>query len=403
MAMKTDVTVIGAGAAGLAAAVTAASRGRKVILLEKSDRPGRKILASGNGRCNMMNKGLPVYYGDPDFAASVLKKCSLSKTENFFKKYGLIMTQDPEGRVYPFSYQSASVLSVLKNAAEITGVSIITGFNTSAVYRKNGQFLIKDDKDNKILSNKVIIACGGAAQPKLGGSADGYKMLEAFGHHVIPVFPALVSLTTDKKSISGLSGIRIRCGLRLFEGSCLIHQEKGEILFTDYGISGICVMQCARFTENRNTHLEINFLEGLYESNEALINEIRRRQVMFSDMSPVSLFDGVLPERISYAVMKQAGIQMRGENAGSLTDNEVRHIAEAANNYRIYITGTRGMNYAQVTAGGADCCEFNAETMESMLAPGVYAAGEVLNVDGDCGGFNLMFAFSSGIIAGESV
>lgn len=403
MTMKTDVTVIGAGAAGLAAAVAAASRGRKVILLEKSDRPGRKILASGNGRCNMMNTGVPVYYGDPDFAASVLKKCPFSRIEDFFKQYGLMMTKDAEGRIYPITYQSASVLTVLKNAARITGVSLITGCNASAISLNNEHFLIKDDQDDEIISGKVIITCGGAAQPKLGGSEDGYRILEAFGHRIVPVFPALVSLTTDKKSISGLSGIRIRCGIRLKEGSRVIHQEKGEILFTDYGISGICVMQCARFTEKRNTHLEINFLDGMYENTEVLMSEIRRRQVMLSDLSPVSLFDGILPERISYAVMKQAGIPMRGEKAGSLTDNELKNINEAAQNYRIYITGTRGMDYAQVSAGGADCREFNAETLESRHVPGLYAAGEVLNVDGDCGGFNLMFAFSSGILAGESV
>ena len=162
-------------------------------------------------------------------------------------------------------------------------------------------------------------------------------------------------------------------------------------------------MQCARFTAGRNTHLEINFLDGIYESREDLMNEIRRRQVMLYDLSPVSLLDGILPEKISYAVMKQAGIPMKGENAGSLTDNDLRRIAETVQCYRVYITGTRGMDYAQVTAGGADCREFHSETMESRIIPGMYAAGEVLNVDGDCGGFNLMFAFASGIIAGGSV
>lgn len=401
--MKTDVTVIGAGAAGLTAAVTAASRGLKVILLEKGERPGRKILASGNGRCNMMNKGFPVYYGDPVFAASVLKQCPLSKIEAFFKEYGLIMTQEPEGRVYPVTYQAISVLSVLKNAARITNVYLNTGFDVSAIYRDHNLFIIRNDRNEEIMSEKVIICCGGAAQSKLGGSMDGYRLLESLGHHIIPVFPSLVSLTTDKKSISGLSGIRIRAAVSLFEGNSLIHQEKGEILFTDYGVSGICIMQCARFTEGRNTHLKINFLEGICDSSEEMIGEIRRRQVMLSNLSPVSLFDGVLPEKISYAVMKQAGIPMKGEKAGSLTDNDIRRIAETAKGYRIFITGTRGMDYAQVTAGGADCSEFCPETMESRLTQGLFAAGEVLNVDGDCGGFNLMFAFSSGIIAGESV
>ena len=401
--MKTALTVIGAGAAGLTAAVNAASRGLNVILLEKSDRPGRKILASGNGRCNLMNKGTPVYYGDPDFAAAVLEQCPVRKIESFFKQYGLVMTQDPEGRVYPVTYQAVSVLAVLRNAARITGVSMIKGFETADINRNKDQFIIRGSHDEEIISEKVIIACGGAAQPKLGGSTDGYRLLESMGHHIIPVLPSLVSLTTDKKSISGLSGIRIRCAVSLYEGTSVLHQEKGEILFTEYGISGICVMQCARFTAGRNTHLEINFLDGIYESREDLMNEIRRRQVMLYDLSPVSLLDGILPEKISYAVMKQAGIPMKGENAGSLTDNDLRRIAETVQCYRVYITGTRGMDYAQVTAGGADCREFHSETMESRIIPGMYAAGEVLNVDGDCGGFNLMFAFASGIIAGGSV
>ena len=403
MAIKTDVTVIGAGAAGFTAAITAASRGLKVILLEKNERPGRKILASGNGRCNMMNKRFPVYYGDPGFAAAVLNQCPISKIESFFKQYGLIMTQDTEGRVYPVTYQAASVLSVLKNAVRITDVTLKTGYDTSAVYRDKNLFIIRNECNEEIMSEKVIITCGGAAQPKLGGSMDGYRLLESFGHRIIPVFPSLVSLTTDKKSISGLSGIRIRAAVSLFEGSSMIQQEKGEILFTDYGVSGICIMQCARFAEGRNTHLEINFLEGICDNHEEMISEIRRRQVMLSDLSPVSLFDGILPEKISYAVLKQAGIPMRGEKAGTLTDNEIRRVAETAKSYRVYITGTRGMDYAQVAAGGADCSEFHPETMESKLVQGLFAAGEVLNIDGDCGGFNLMFAFSSGIVAGESV
>lgn len=403
MSMKTDLAVIGAGAAGLTAAVTAASRGMKVVLLEKSDRPGRKILASGNGRCNMMNTGIPVYYGDAEFATAVLKKCPFSRVEDFFQNYGLIMTQDAEGRVYPVTYQATSVLSVLKNAAKLSDVNMMTGFHVSEISRKHQLFIIRNDKNEEILSEKAIIACGGAAQPKLGGSQDGYRLLESLGHQITPLFPALVSLTTDEKSISGLSGIRVRGRLTLYQGSQVLHQEKGEILFTDYGISGICVMQCARFTEGRNTHLEINFLDGIFYSTQDLVNEIRRRKSMLSEMSPVRLFDGILPDKISYAIMKQAGIPLRGECAGQLTENEIRQIAETAYRYRLCIRGTRGMDFAQVTAGGADCREFSSETLESRIVPGLYAAGEVLNVDGDCGGFNLMFAFSSGIIAGESV
>ena len=403
MTYKTDVTVIGAGASGMTAAIRAASKQRKVILVEKQVNPGRKILASGNGRCNLLNLGKPRYYGDSDFAESVLKQCPADDIISFFKYYGLAVTTEDEDRMYPYSFQAASVLNVLKNAIYLNGVSMMTGFNALSVQKEKDSFLITGENGDTIQTAKVIIACGGAAQPKLGGTYDGYQILHSLGHTIIPTYPALVSLTTDPKSISGLSGIRSHCEITLVNDRKVLHQEKGEILFTDYGISGICVMQCARFTEKEKTQLQINFVSGIYENTEDVTEELRRRQKMLSDLSPVSLFDGILPERISFAVLKQAGIPLHGETAGSLLDNELRSIADRVMCYKVIITGTRGMDFAQVTAGGADCGEFISETMESRIISGVHAAGEVLNVDGDCGGFNLMFAFSSGIIAGRSV
>ena len=403
MTYETDVTVIGAGASGMTAAIQAASRQRKVMLVEKHITPGRKILASGNGRCNLLNLGKPRYYGDADFAESVLKQCPAEEIISFFGHYGLAVTTEDEGRMYPYSFQATSVLSVLKNAVHMTGVTMMTEYKVLSVQKEKESFLIAGENGDIIRTGKVIIACGGAAQPKLGGSSDGYQLLRSLGHRIIPTYPALVSLTADARSISGLSGIRSHCMITLTSDRGVLHREKGEILFTDYGISGICVMQCARFTEGKKTQLNINFLYGIYDQKEDVVTELKRRQKMLYDLSPVSLFDGILPERISYAVLKQAGIPLRGETAGSLSDKDLRAVAEKAIGYKVNITGTRGLDYAQVTAGGADCGEFVSESMESRIVPGIYAAGEVLNVDGDCGGYNLMFAFSSGIIAGRSV
>ena len=182
----------------------------------------------------------------------------------------------------------------------------------------------------------------------------------------------------------------------------MIHCETGEILFTDYGVSGICIMQCARFINSIKAHFELNFIYKEF-TEETLIKELLRRQRMYSYFSPSAMLDGILNAKLSYAVMKQAGIPLKGETAGDLSENDIRKIARSAANYRIEISGTRGFEYAQVTAGGADCREFFSCTMESKIVPGLYAAGEVLNVDGDCGGFNLMFAFASGMIAGKAV
>ena len=387
----------------MAAAAKAAEQKKKVLVLEKGDRAGRKILASGNGRCNLMNSSTLRYYGDPEFAFQVLKRCPRQEIESFVKHYGLVLTEEEDGRIYPLSYQSSSVLSVLKTALEATEAEVMYRCPVAAVKKNDGIFEIHTGNGDTFRAEQFIVTCGGIAQPKLGGSTDGYGLLRSFGHSVIPVTPALVPLNTDQRSISGLSGIRAGCTVSLYDGKKCLHRETGEILFTEYGVSGICIMQCARFVNCRKTFLMIDFLSKAFHSQDEAISELRRRKEQFRFFSPLVLLRGILHDRISYAVFKQAGIPMRGETAGDLSENDIIRIVKSAYEYRIDITGTRGFDYAQVTAGGADCREFNPETMESRIVTGLYAAGEVLNVDGDCGGYNLMFALSSGMIAGKAV
>ena len=398
-----DVIVIGAGASGMTASVKAAERDKNVLLLDKNDAPGRKIIASGNGRCNIMNTGMTRYYGDTGFAERVLKNNTADDIRDFFRNYGLLLAQETEGRVYPCTFQSASVLSVLKNAMEINGVQLKTSTIISSVSHQNGCFQVTDSCGSIWQSDRLIIACGGPAQPRLGGTDDGYAFLRGMGHHIVPEAPSLVPLYTDKKSISGLSGIRARGKVSLYDRNELLHSAEGEILFTDYGISGICVMQCSRFIRSQKSVMEINFLHGYFEKEDEFCKELVRRQKMYQVSSPVSMLEGIVASRIAYAVMKQAGVPLKGEKAGDLPIELLHRIAETIFHYRISIEGTRGFDYAQVTAGGADCSEFDPDTMQSTIVPGLFAAGEVLNVDGDCGGFNLMFAFSSGLSAGASV
>ena len=398
-----DVMIICAGASGMIASVKAAERHKSVLLLDKNDTPGRKISASGNGRCNMMNSGTLRYYGDQEFADHVLENSTADDIRHFFNQYGLMLASENEGRIYPSTFQSASVLSVLKNAMGINGVQLKSNTTVSSVSRQNDLFTVTDTNGRKWQSTKLIIACGSPAQPKLGGTDNGYALLSSLGHRIIPAVPSLVPLYTDRKSISGLSGIRVRGKVSLYDQNKLIHSEEGEILFTEYGISGICVMQCSRFIKDKSSYLSVNFLHGYYDKPEEFCHELKRRRNMYHEYSPVSLLDGVLVSRIAYAVMKQAGVPLKGEKAGELSDELLKAIAETAFHYRISIEGTRGFEYAQVAAGGADCREFDPKTMESTVMSGLYATGEVLNVDGDCGGFNLMFAFSSGLAAGKSV
>ncbi len=398
-----DLITIGAGASGMIASIRAAERGKHVLLLEKNDHPGKKILASGNGRCNLLNTGSPRYYGNEEFAYDVLKHCPKDKIESYFHHMGLATYEETEGRIYPYSNQSATVLNVLKTGIKLFGVETKMNTPVSSVQHDGKGFSVITKSGDQYLSTNLIVACGGEAQPKLGGTRDGYQILQSMGHSVVPTYPALVSLETDKKSISGLSGIRVRCRVSLYENSNILHREEGEVLFTDYGISGICIMQCARFIHKKTCRIELDFLNR-YSKNICEINEdMHRRRKLFSNMAPTLLLEGILGSRLSYAVMKQAGVPLKGETASDLSPDDLNNIIYTATHYRIEITGTRGFDYAQVTAGGAECSEFNPLTMKSKIVPGLFATGEVLNVDGDCGGFNLMFAFASGLTAGEQI
>ena len=403
MSLNYDAAVIGGGAAGMVAAIRAAERGRKIILFEKSDRPGRKIMASGNGRCNLMNNGEPRYFGDTGFALSVLNRVPPPELTRFFRTYGLLTAEEEDLRVYPITYQSASVLSVLKNALSLRGVTVALNSPVETLSRTTDGFEVHAVAGSSCRCSRVIVACGGAAQPKLGGSSDGYLLLRAMGHSIVQPFPSLVPLITDSKSISGLSGIRIRCSVSLMQDQNVLHTEKGEVLFTDYGVSGICIMQCARFAVFTDCILLLNLAKDVFRNRQDFRNELVRRQQLFSVCSPVWLLNGIFPEKVAYAVLKQAGIPLRGETAGETSREKLEKIMDTAYGYRISVMGNKGFDMAQVTAGGADCSQFDPSTLESRIVPGLFAAGEVLNVDGDCGGFNLMFAFSSGLLAGNAV
>lgn len=399
-----DTIVIGGGASGLAAAVAAAEQGSRVLILEKGPRIGRKILASGNGRCNLMNDSAPRYYGDPGFAMRVLHRCGVPELTDFFHRYGLRLTRETEGRVYPMTLQAVSVLDTLKRALRLNRVQVrfdAAAERVATVAPDRGAGWLVSGKDIRERASRVILACGGPAQPKLGGTEDGGSLLQELNHRVIPFQPALTPIRTERQAVSGLSGLRVRCDVSLLREGTVIHRESGELLFTDYGVSGICVMQCSRFVQAGDL-LEVNLLPRREDLPVSLEEELKTRRERFRDLPPETLLDGFLLPKVSYGVLKQAGIPLRGETAGEISDEQLHKILYAAAHYQLRITEIGGFDQAQVSAGGADCREFDPETMESRLHPGLYATGELLNVDGDCGGFNLMFAFATGLIAGEA-
>ena len=395
------VIIIGAGAAGMAAAITAASLGDSVVLLEAQSRPGRKLLATGNGRCNLMNLGKPVYYGDRAFAEKVLQNCGPQEILRFWDHLGLKVRCE-ENRVYPCTFQASTVLDVLLASLRKLQAELMINQRVHSIRKEKASFTVVTESGRQFQATRVIVTAGSPAQPKLGGSSDGLSILAGMGHAIESPRPALTPLLTEKKAISGLSGIRAKCEIRMITDGVEVHRERGELLFTEEGISGICVMQCARFIEPGRSTAVLNWVPDLFASRDDILSFLRHQQAEEPEGEPPSLLRGILAPRLAWAVCRQAGLRMRGEQNAALTDPQLLGIAHSLTHYRIAVTGCCGTDRAQVCAGGALCRDFDPSTMESALSPGLFAAGEVLNVDGDCGGYNLMFAWSSGILAGRN-
>lgn len=393
--------VIGGGAAGMAAAITAARAGAAVTVLERMDRVGKKILATGNGRCNLMNMDGFRYPGGADFARSVLEHCGAEQQRVFWQGLGLRLRTEDGGRVYPVSGQASTVLDALRLAMDTLGVETVTGVQVDHIVRGKRGFKVCAG-EQAWHADTVIVAGGGCAQPKLGSDGSTVALLESFGHHTVPLRPALTQIITDAAPIRGLSGIRTRAEVTVVSRGRVMHRESGEVLFADYGVSGVCVMQCARFAEP-GSRICLNLLPslGFADANE-LQDELHRRKHAWRDQPLEKLLTGLCVPRLASALCHQAGGVWKDRRCGSFTSAEAAALAETMACFALTVKGVKGFDSAQVSAGGVRCGEFEPTTCESRLIPGLYAAGEVLDVDGDCGGFNLMFAFGSGMVAGAA-
>ena len=395
------IGIIGGGAAGMAAALAASeNQDAQVVLLERQARVGKKLSATGNGRCNLTNLHANEggYHGEEaSFARFALEKYNVEDTLRWFRSLGLFTVAEESGRVYPYSDQANSVVDVLRFALERENIHLETGFEVEKV-KKNGDIFQIEGTGGAVECDKLIIACGGLAGTKLGGSMSGYKLLRSFGHKCTKLRPTLVQLKSSWPGAASLKGVRANCHAQILHNGEVFAQSRGELQFTEYGLSGPVIFEISRdvCAERGQWVCRLDLLPEIEENT--LKAELLRRK---STNLPVSeLLTGILHNRLGRVLTKSVGISDYVPVA-QLEDYELDAVCKAVKGFEVALTEPMGMDSAQVTAGGIVTKEFIPETMESKLVPGLYACGEVLDIDGDCGGYNLQWAWSSGRLAGH--
>lgn len=397
-----SIVIIGGGASGMAAAITAAQKPENsVVLLERQSRVGRKLLSTGNGRCNLTNlSGLKGrYHGeDSGFARFALECFGAESTLEFFEALGLKTVVEPSGRVYPMSDHAGSVLDVLRFALERENIELRLGVSAQTIAREGRAFRVVTDA-GELRCDRVIVACGGAAGSKLGGVKDGYDLLRALGHRRTGLYPALTQIRTAPEYPRALKGVKAQADVRIMAGRRVLAQSSGEVLFTETGLSGPAIFETSRAASVNGGGMEavLDFMQGM--TPEETLEYLRLARERLRGRNAEELFTGSVHNRLGRMLVKYAGIGGSRPMSG-VTDAELSRAAAGAKAFRLDITGVSGFESAQVTAGGVSTAEFDPTTMESRLVPGLFACGEVLDVDGDCGGFNLQWAWASGRLAG---
>ncbi len=400
-----DVIIIGAGASGMMAAVTAAKKGLRVLLLEVEERVGKKILATGNGKCNMTN----LHMEEKCFRSSsgndimqVINSFDNRAVIDFFFDEGLI-TRDRDGYVYPYSEQASSVLDTLRKCLNKYGVEVIVPCKVMDINKKT-EFVVKTDMANYKAAN-IIIATGTGAGLKKTPEVTGLALAKRLGHGCIKQLPALTALICDGKFFKEISGVRAKAAIDLYIDGKKAYNEYGELQLTDYGISGIPVFQLSRFAVKaldgrHKVSAKIDFMPE-YEMNK-LSAFIKSSLDFNSGLSIADQLTGLVNKKIMNLLIKQCGYSPADKNMKNI-EAFAKKLTELLKNFMVNVTGNKGIENAQVCQGGIPLNEIDTTTMESKLVKGLYFTGELLDVDGICGGYNLQWAWSSGYIAGNSI
>ncbi|MEA2111276.1 MAG: NAD(P)/FAD-dependent oxidoreductase [Campylobacterota bacterium] len=405
------IAIIGAGAAGLMASIVASKKGLKVHLFEHSDRVGKKILASGNGRCNISNKNLHVndFAGeDPSFVNNSLKNFDFKMFEKFFFTLGLLLDIKDDGRAYPRSNESKAVTTVLKNSALKSGVTFFTDSYIQKVIKTDDTFNLYTREDNTQQYNgyaAVIIATGSEAAPQLGANGSGYNIAHSFGHTIIPTYPSLVQLHLDSNFHHKMAGVKQNAHVTLYINNKKADETEGDTLFTKYGISGFAILDISHkashaLLQYNSVTIGIDLFSDI--ERQKLIATINSICTSLKNYTILEVLTTLVPSKMAPHILKSSKIE-ENTDVSSLTPKQIKQVVNVLKNWRFDVIDTHGFKHAEVSGGGVSTSDVNSKTMESNKTSGLYFAGEVLDIVGRRGGYNLHFAWASGHIAATAI
>lgn len=411
-----ELYIIGGGASGLISAISAFEELKRagferrvsISILERKDKVGRKLLATGNGRCNLTNKNMDIkfYYSDClEAVDKVISDFDISMTIEFFEGLGLMTRCGEEGKIYPYSLQASSVLDVLRGKAGEYGINEICSSDISRVSAQREEFILKDRGGKTYRADSVIMAPGGCASPNLGSDGSGFKLMTELGHKLNRVFPAITQIKTETDVVKSIQGIKVEGALDIVIDGVSVRRETGEILFTEYGISGPAVFKVARLvgdTVGKNKHKNILAVIDLMPEidKDSLLEILKKRVEIFKNKNMDEFMTGTVNKRIGQTIVKMSGLRL-SDPVLLLDSEKMSRLCNNIKGFTLKCIGTQSFQNAQVTAGGISLKEFDKETLQSRLVRGLFACGEILDADGECGGYNLQWAWSSGYKAGK--
>jgi len=396
--------IIGAGAAGLCAAITRSRAGQKVTLLEQNSKIGRKILVSGNGKCNIDNRYINLnrfHSHNPAFVKKVLAGYGFDVVEKFFTSVGLELIEGKEGKMFPLSLQASSVVELLEYEAKRLGVNIICDCPVKGIEKAGQIFHIETGQGTKTCE-QLLLASGSPAAPQLGGSNSGYAFAARMGHSLIPRHPSLVQLCSDETWVKACAGVKVAGSAKLYANGEYITEKKGDLLFTNYGISGLAILDLSREVSTRLAafdycELSLDLMPEL--SKEKLTNLLLGR-TQSESKKPITLWlQGIINKKLIPIILEQSKCKAKVEQ--DINRKEINKIVHSIKNLKLSISDTKGFKGAEVSTGGIDTSEVNPENMESKIVPNLFFAGEILDVDGDRGGFNFHFAWMTAMRVGN--